>query len=35
MDQKLMRDVAHFVEENKENVLRDIGRLVAIDSVMG
>ena len=35
MDQKLMRDVAHLVEENKENVLRDIGRLVAIDSVMG
>ena len=35
MNEELMRDVAHFVEENKENVLRDIGRLVAIDSVMG
>ena len=35
MNEELMRDVARFVEENKENVLRDIGRLVAIDSVMG
>ena len=35
MDQKLMRDVDRFVEENKENIIRDIGRLVAIDSVMG
>ena len=35
MNEELMRDVAHFVEENKENVLRDIGRLVAIESVMG
>ena len=35
MDKELMRDVDRFVEENRENVLRDIGRLVAIDSVMG
>lgn len=35
MDQVLMRDVDRFVEENRENILRDIGRLVAIDSVMG
>ena len=35
MNEELMRDVARFVEENRENVIRDIGRLVAIDSVMG
>ena len=35
MDQERMRDVDRFVEENRENVIRDIGRLVAIDSVMG
>ena len=35
MNEELMRDVARFAEENRENVLRDIGRLVAIDSVMG
>ena len=35
MNEELMRDVDRFVEENRENVLRDIGRLVAIDSVMG
>ena len=35
MNEELMRDVDRFVEENRENILRDIGRLVAIDSVMG
>ena len=35
MDKELMRDVDRFVEENRENIIRDIGRLVAIDSVMG
>ena len=35
MNEERMRDVTRFVEENRENVIRDIGRLVAIDSVMG
>jgi len=35
MDQELMRDVNRFVEENHENIIRDIGRLVAVNSVMG
>lgn len=35
MNEELMRDVDRFVEENRENIIRDIGRLVAIDSVMG
>lgn len=35
MKEELMRDVDRFAEENRENILRDIGRLVAIDSVMG
>lgn len=35
MNEERMRDVARFAEENQENIIRDIGRLVAIDSVMG
>ncbi len=35
MDNKTMNDVKSFVSENWENVIRDIGRLVAIDSVRG
>ena len=35
MNEERMRDVTRFVEENRENIIRDIGRLVAIDSVMG
>lgn len=35
MNEERMRDAARFAEENRENIIRDIGRLVAIDSVMG
>lgn len=35
MNKELMRDVDRFVEENHENIIRDIGRLVAVNSVMG
>lgn len=35
MDKKIMDDVKSFARENWESVIRDIGRLVAIDSVRG
>jgi succinyl-diaminopimelate desuccinylase len=35
MNTELMDDVNRFVEENRENIIRDIGRLVAVNSVMG
>lgn len=35
MDKKTVEDVKSFARENWENVIRDIGRLVAVDSVRG
>ena len=35
MDKKIIEDVKRFAAENWEGVIRDIGRLVAVDSVRG
>ena len=35
MNEELRRDIDRFVEENTENIKRDIARLVAINSVEG
>ena len=35
MNEELRRDIDRFVEENTENIKRDIARLVAIHSVEG
>ena len=35
MDEALRREIDRFVEENTENIKRDIARLVAINSVEG
>ena len=33
MDEKMIRDVESFVAENEENIIRDIARIVAVNSV--
>ena len=35
MDITLRRDLDRFVEENREAIVRDIARLVAVNSVEG
>ena len=35
MDKRIIEDVKSFARENWESVIKDIGRLVAIDSVRG
>ena len=35
MNEELRREIDRFVEENTENIKRDIGRLVSINSVEG
>ena len=35
MDEVLRREIDRFVEENTETIKRDIGRLVAVNSVEG
>lgn len=35
MDMELMKEAERFTAENRENIIRDIGRLVAVKSVMG
>ena len=30
-----LKEIDLFIEENKENILRDIGRLVAVPSIEG
>ena len=35
MDQKLRQDIEQFVEEQEQQIIRDIARLVAVNSVEG
>ena len=35
MDKTIFENIEKFVQENKDAMFRDIGRLVAVNSVMG